>query len=69
MDTLNYGGIDAVEMFDPEFDRLIKECKTDEERDKVIREYVSNRLLAVLIALVILFVVLLVAGVVFYLFK
>ena len=69
MDTLNYGGIDAVEMFDSEFDRLIKECKTDEERDKVIREYVSNRLLAVVIALVILFVVLLVAGVVFYLFK
>ena len=69
MDTLNYGGIDAVEMVDLEFDRRIKECKTDEEKDKVIKEYIFKRLLILCAAFAILFIGLAIIVVVVNIFK
>lgn len=69
MDTLNYGGIDAVEMIDLEFDRRIKECKTDEEKDKVIKEYIFKRLLILCAAFAMLFIGLVFIVVVVNIFK
>lgn len=70
MDTLNgYGEMNPVSMYDSELENWLDKCKTEEEKDEVVKEYVSMRLMALGAAILILLVSLIIIGAVIYLFK
>jgi len=70
MDTFDsYGGIDMLQMENQELDNRLKECKTEEEKEEVIKEYISSRIIAVLVAIVILVSAAAIVGAIIYLFK
>jgi hypothetical protein len=70
MDTFDsYGGIDMLQMENQELDNRLKECKTEEEKEEVIKEYISSRMIAGLIAIVILIFAAAIVGAIIYLFK
>ena len=70
MDTLNgYGEMNPVSMYDSELENWLKNCKTQEEKDEAVREYISMKLMAVGAAFLILFASVLVVGAVIYLFR
>ena len=59
MDTLNvFGGVEPIETLDYELDDRLKECKTAEEREDAIKEYVSLKVIALGVAFFILIAVL-----------
>ena len=68
----DYGGL-QYPMIDrevnQELDAKLKECKTEEEKDEVIREYVSKRLIALFFAVIIVFAFAVIFCVILYLFK
>ncbi len=70
MDTLNgYGEMNPVSMYDAELENWLDKCKTEEEKDEAVKEYVSMRLMALGAAILILLVSLIIIGAVIYLFK
>jgi len=70
MDTFsNYGSMEVLQVPDQELDNRLKECKTDDEKDKVIKEYISMRLFALGAAILILFVAAVIVGVIIYILK
>ena len=70
MDTFDsYGGIDMLQMENQELDNRLKECKTEEEKQEVINEYISSRIFAVLVAIVIIILAIAIVGAIIYLFK
>ena len=70
MDTLNgYGEMNPVSMYDSELENWLDKCKTEEEKDEAVKEYVSMRLMALGAAILILLVSLIIIGAVIYLFK
>jgi hypothetical protein len=70
MDTLNgYGEMNPVSMYDSELENWLDKCKTEEEKDEVIKEYVSMRLMALCAAILILVLSVLIVGAVIYLFR
>ena len=70
MDTFDsYGGMDMLQVENQELDNRLKECKTEEEKEEVIKEYISSRIFAVLVAIVILILAAAIVGAIIYLFK
>lgn len=70
MDTFDsYGGMEILQMENQELDNRLKECKTEGEKEEVIKEYVSSRIFAVLIAIVILILAVAIVGAIIYFFK
>ena len=70
MDTFDsYESIEMLQMENQELDNRLKECKTEEEKQEVINEYVSSRIFAVLVAIVILLFAIAIVGAIIYLFK
>ena len=70
MDTFDsYGDTEMLQMENQELDNRLKECKTEEEKQEVINEYVSSRIFAVLVAIVILILATAIVGAIIYLFK
>ena len=70
MDTFDsYGGIDMLQMENQELDNRLKECKTEKEKEEVIKEYISSRMIAGLVAIVILIFAAAIVGAIIYLFK
>jgi len=70
MDTFDsYGDMEMLQMENQELDNRLKECKTEEEKQEVINEYVSSRIFAVLVAIVILILATAIVGAIIYLFK
>ena len=70
MDTLNvFGGVEPIETLDYELDDRLKECKTVEEKEEAIKEYVSLKVIALGVAFFILIVVMAFMGIVIYLIK
>jgi len=65
----NFGVIEPTQIYDQEFENRLKECKTEEERDKLVNEYVSTRLITIIAVFAILFIVAAIVGVVIYIFK
>ena len=65
----SYGDMEMLQMENQELDNRLKECKTEEEKQEVITEYVSSRIFAVLVAIVILLFAIAIVGAIIYLFK
>lgn len=69
----DYGGL-QYPMVDQEVNQelaaKLKECKTEEEKDEVIQEYVSMRIFALLGAIVVVLVfVAIIGGIIYFVFK
>ena len=64
-----FGDMEPLEMRDPELENRLRECKTDEEKDKIIMENVLLKLCILAIAVVILIFVAVVMGAIIYLFE
>lgn len=70
MDILNgYGEMNPVSMYDSELENWLDECKTEEERNNAIKEYVSMKLKTLCIACLVLFISMLIIVGIIYLFK
>jgi len=70
MDTFDsYGDMEMLQMENQELDNRLKECKTEEEKQEVINEYISSRIFAVLVAIVIIILAIAIVGAIIYLFK
>ena len=65
----SYGDMEMLQMENQELDNRLKECKTEEEKQEVINEYISSRIFAVLIAIVIIILAIAIVGAVVYLSK
>jgi hypothetical protein len=64
-----FGDMEPLEMRDPELENRLRECKTDEEKDKIIMENVLLKLCILVIAVVLLIFVAVVMGAIIYLFE
>ena len=64
-----FGDMEPLEMRDPELENRLRECKTDEEKDKIIMENVLLKLYILVIAVVLLIFVAVVMGAIIYLFE
>ena len=65
----SYGDMEMLQMENQELDNRLKECKTEEEKQEVINEYISSRIFAVLVAIVIIILAIAIVGAIIYLFK
>ena len=64
-----FGDMEPLEMRDPELENRLRECKTDEEKNKIIMENVLLKLCILVIAVVLLIFVAVVMGAIIYLFE
>lgn len=63
----SYGDMEMLQVENQELDNRLKECKTEEEKQEVINEYVSSRIFAVLVAIVILLFAIAIVGAIIFL--
>lgn len=69
MNAFYYAGINPVAEYDSELERELAGCKTEEEKNEVVMEYASMRLMALGIAFLVLIVSVVIIGTVIYLFR
>ena len=65
----SYGDMEMLQVENQELDNRLKECKTEEEKQEVINEYISSRIFAVFVAIVIIILAIAIVGAIIYLFK
>lgn len=61
----DYGG-SFLQGMDPELEAALKKCKTEDERDKVMQEYLQVKVTAAFIAIAFVFVAAVIIGVISY---